>query len=179
LRGDGDADNPNDRDGNGDIDSARGGGPDHDDDSPTTGSYLLPDADDGSIFSYGRAPSPATAAAITSVVGRFYGAATGGDGAAACRVLTAALHRSAVEDYASSAAPPYLQGSKSCAEVMSRQFAHQGSELSEAVTVLAVRQLGGMGLAIVSSRAMPASSLSLLREHGSWRVLQIAAQPLP
>lgn len=175
LRGDGDTDNPSDIDGNGDVDP----GKDNDDDYPTAASYKFPDTDDKATFTYGHAPSVAEARALTSVVKRYYAAASAGDGAIACSLLLPAFARSVAETYGGVGGPAYLRGGKSCQAVMSMLFKHDREQLSEAITVVKVRVQGSTAQVVLSSRKMRASVVVLTRQAGSWRIGELIGQPLP
>jgi hypothetical protein len=176
LRGDGDADNPGDVDGNGDVDGAV----DSDSDGPTQASYRLPDADDGTVLSYGHAVGPPQRAEIASAVARFFGAARSQDGKRACALLLARVSRSVPADYGrGSAGPPYLRGDTTCAAVMTGLFGHERDELTEAVTIVGVRAEGRHAAVVVGSRAMPASEIFLERQGAGWRLTSIFASPLP
>lgn len=179
LRGDGDADNPTDIDGNGDSDSASVGGPDNDNDNPTRASYRFPDNDDKATFAYGHPPSAAERRVISSAVKRYYAAASVGDGAAACSLLLPSIVRSVPEDYGQAAGPSYLRGAKTCQAVMSMLFQHFHEQLAEAITVVEVRDKGSSAQVVLSSRAMPASSIFLVRQGSSWKFPQLIGQPLP
>ncbi len=179
LRGDGDVDNPGDIDGNGDPDLTSHGGSDGDSDGPTPESYDFPDRDDRATFAYGHTASAAEARAIASVVRAYYAAAAAGNGAAGCKVLLAGFAGSLAEAYAEVSGPPYLRGARTCAAVMSALFRHFRPELEEAITVVEVRVADGRAQVIVGSRRMRASSISLVRSDGAWRVNEIIGQALP
>jgi hypothetical protein len=179
VRGDSDADNPSDIDGNGDSDAASVGGPDPDNDNPTPQSYRFPDSDDAASFAYGHAPNAATRRAIASIVKRYYAAAAAGDGAGACPLLQPGIARTLPESYAGPLGPAYMRDAKTCAAVLSLLFGHDRAQLSGAIELFAVRVAGASARAIVSSRTLPASSLLLMRQGGSWRLVEVLAQPLP
>ncbi len=179
LRGDGDADNPNDIDGNGDSDSASVGGSDTDNDNPTRQSYNFPDDDDKVTFAYGRPPTPAEKHAIARVARSYYAAASANNGAAACSSLVPSIARSIPEAYGQVSGPSYLRGGKTCQAIMSMLFKHFHTELAEAITVVEVRVKGSGAQVVLSSRKMRASSISLARQDGSWRVAVLLGQPLP
>jgi hypothetical protein len=179
FRGDGDADNPTDIDGNGDSDAASVGGPDNDSDAPTRASYDFPDADDRATFAYGQQPSVQSRRAIAGLVRRYYAAASVKDGSTACSMLMPGLAGSVVEDYARAPGPSYLRGGTTCAAVMSKFFQHDREQLREAVTVVAVRVDGGEAHVVLSSRAMRASVVSLVRRRGVWRLQELIGRPLP
>lgn len=174
LRGDGDADNPRDLDGNGDED----GGEDRDEDYAVPESYRLPDGDDRAILAFGHAPSRRERVTIERTALRYYSAAAGDDGAAACLLLPAALARSLwqSDERSSGARPP---GATTCAAVLAKLFAPLHEELSEPITIVAVRVDAGTARVVFSSRKLRASSVSLLRWHGRWMVEEPLGQPLP
>ncbi|MFZ2114906.1 MAG: hypothetical protein WAU77_14380 [Solirubrobacteraceae bacterium] len=178
LRGDGDADNPSDIDGNGDNDTAATGGPDRDNDSPTRASYDFPDRDDKVTFAYGHPPSATVGRAISTVVKRYYAAASMDDGAAACSLLIASLAHAVPEDYGQ-AGPSYLRGGKTCQAVLSMLFQHFHEQLTEAVTVVEVRVEDSDAQVVFSSRKMPASHIFLVGQGHSWKVSALIGQPLP
>jgi hypothetical protein len=175
LRGDGDADNPSDIDGNGDIDARK----DSDNDFPVPASYKFPDGDDKIVFAYGHPPSGTDRLAISSIVRHYYAAASAGDGAAACSLLSSSIAGSVAEDYGQAPGPSYLQGGKTCKAVMSMLFRHFHEQLAEAITVVEVRVKRNDAQVVFGSRAMPASSIFLIRRGGSWKVQALLGQPLP
>lgn len=175
FRGDGDADNPGDTDGNGDIDPEDG-----DSDYPVPESYRFPDSDDRATFAYGHAPGAAVQAAITATVKRYYAAASAGEGEAACQLLPPAIASSVAESYGQGVGQSYyLQGAKTCREILTLLFHHFHGELSEAITVVEVRVKGNSAQVVLSSRKMPASDILLMRRNGAWRVEQLLANQLP
>jgi hypothetical protein len=174
FRGDGDADNPGDIDGNGDIDPE-----DSDSDYPVPESYRFPDTDDRATFRYGHSPNVAERAAISGVLKRYYAAATAGEGAVACSLMVPSFARSIPEDYGQGAGPSYLRGGKTCAAVMSMLFGHSHEELAETVYIAEVRVEHATAQAVLTSRKMRASSISLTHSAGSWKVQALLAQPLP
>jgi hypothetical protein len=179
VRGDSDADNPTDIDGNGDSDAASVGGADSDNDNPTPQSYRFPDSDDGPSFAFGHAPSVAVRGAIAGVVKRYYAAAATSDGARACPLLMPAVARSLPESYGGPLAPVYMRGAKTCAAVLSLIFSHDHTQLADAIELFSVRVEGEDARVIFSSRTMPASSVLLTGQGGTWRLVEISAQPLP
>jgi hypothetical protein len=179
LRGDGDADNPGDIDGNGDSDNAGAGGADVDSDSPTRASYDFPDADDQATFDYGHRPGPAEARAIAGVVKLYYAAAAAEDGQAACKLLLPGIARSAPEDYGQTSTSSGAQVARSCGTVLANVFRSAHGQLGEAITVVKVGIEGATAQVVLSSRAMPASHIFLMRQGGSWRVAAVLGQPLP
>lgn len=179
LRGDGDVDNPGDIDGNGDRDYTSQGGKDGDSDGPTRESYDFPDSDDRATFAYGHRPSTTEARAISGVVRMYYAAASAGDGSAACGLLLPSFASSLPESYGGPGGPSYLRGGSTCAAIMSGLFRTFRSELGEAITVVEVRVAGDRAQVVIGSRRMRASSISLARAGGAWKVADIIGQPLP
>jgi hypothetical protein len=178
LRGDGDADNPSDIDGNGDSDGAAVGGADADNDSPTRASYAFPDRDDRAIFAYGHEASARARRAIADVVKRYYAAGSRGDGRTACSLLLPGFANMVAEAYGGRGGSPYLRGASTCAAVLSKLFAHYREQLDETVTLVRVRVKGSSAQVVLSSRSMPASSISLVLHAGSWRIERLIGQPL-
>jgi hypothetical protein len=178
VRGDGDADNPSDIDGNGDSDSASVGGGDNDSDSPTRESYRFPDKDDRATFEYGNTPSPAQRHMIISAVKRYYAALSSGDDAMACALLVPAFARSLVEDYGEYG-PPYLRGANTCRSVLSKLSQHFHEELTEPITVFQAHVKDSVAQVVLGSRAMRASSLSLVWQGKSWKLERLFGEPLP
>ncbi len=176
LRGDGDADNPSDIDGNGDIDR---GGYDDDNDNPTLQSYHFPDGDDRATFAYGHPPGNAARKAISSVVRRYYAAAAADNGASACALLLPSLARSVPESYGSALGLSHPRRAKTCPVVLSTLFRGYSEQLAKPIELVDVRVKGGSAQAILSSRTMRASNTFLMRQGGSWRLLQVLAEPLP
>lgn len=174
LRGDGDADNPSDIDGNGDLDHT-----DQDNDYPTVESYKFPDEDDKVILAYGHSARVLEERSIVGIVKRYYAAAATDDGARACALLAPDFAKSVVEDYGhGSVGPSYLRNGTTCQTVLSLLFEHFHEELTAAITVFDVRVSGNQARVVLSSRTLRASDISLQREGGSWKIVQLLGTPL-
>ncbi|MGH2879516.1 MAG: hypothetical protein ACRDK4_07930 [Solirubrobacteraceae bacterium] len=174
--GDSDGDNPRDIDGD---DAHNDGSEDHDDDRPTPASYAYPDKDDGRILSYGQAASRADRQAIASVVERYDAAADADDGSVACSLIVSSLARSIREDYGEGPGPSYLRGGKNCRAIMTMLFKHFHSELAGPSKVTGARVNGAQAEALVGSRTMPASYITLVREGRAWKIEELLGTALP
>jgi hypothetical protein len=183
YQGDGDADNPGDLDGDAEKPTANMEGgfkdADPDEDATTKASLTYHDKDDLKELNYGQPASAADGQAVTETVTRYYTAAAKADGATGCSLLVRSLSSSVVEDYGGRATQPYLQGSKTCKELMSKLFRHVHSKVLGRVTVTSVRVEGNQAEAMIESRTMPASQITVERKPGGWRMAELFSTPLP
>jgi hypothetical protein len=135
------------------------------------------DSDDDPYLRMGRRADAADARAIEGLVERYYAAAAAADGAKACKLLSALIAESIVEQYASSD----LRGT-SCAAVMSNIFERNRGQLTggaAAPHVIRVRVEGERGLAMMSFGSGREGYLLLRREGGVWRVNMALDAELP
>lgn len=147
---------------------------------PPTNNRVYHDEDDQYLIESGTIPLTAEMPAFDALVEHYYAAVAAGDGARACSLMTRQLAQAAPIDYGR-LGPPYLRGGKTCADVVSRLSRHVHAELTEPIAVTQVRINYNRvdAEAFVGSRKVPASEISLGLEHGSWRISQIFATPLP
>jgi hypothetical protein len=171
MRGDGDADNPDDIDGDERLDR------DRDNDNKTPESYAYHDKDDVSALAFGREADVGETEAVRAVVTRYYAAASAHDAPAACSLLNANLARSLPEIYGQGAGPQYLRGARTCPAIVSRIFKRFQEVLSGKATVTGVRIKGMQAQAFVGSKTMPASEIALEREGPSWKIDMLMAVP--
>jgi hypothetical protein len=136
------------------------------------------DEDDAAALSFGHRANRREITALTALSTRYYAAAAAGDGAAACAMQRRVLAAAAVEDY-SRGGPPYMRGAKTCAETMTRLFAHEHASLSHGVTVTGVRLTARRAHVFVGSPTILAGYLQFDLERGSWWVAGPTAMPMP
>jgi hypothetical protein len=136
------------------------------------------DSDDGVIRSFGRAANAAEKREITALVKRYYAAAAASDGAKACPLIYSTLEEAIPEDYGQPPGPAYARG-KTCAVVMSKFFAHAHSQLVGTFKVTGVRVEGREVRALLGSKTVPASFISVRRERGAWKIDELLGQSLP
>jgi hypothetical protein len=143
------------------------------------------DSDDEPVLAYGHPATPAEAHLIGALVKRYYMAAAAGDGEGACALTSPGL-RAAVPDHYEEelgsnmpAGRPVPRDAHSCAAVLSALFERLHAELSASVAVTGVRVSGTYGYAFVGSPTLPASSIMVAREGGSWMVDSLLGQPVP
>lgn len=136
------------------------------------------DGDDRRIRAYGREATGVTRRTLVSLAMRYYRAAVAGQGSVAC-----SLHKTpnaVVEDYASVADPGYVQGARTCGEVLSRVFKRFHSRLvGNKVEVAQVRVGRDFAYVVLGSRTEPASYLPVARERGRWGIVGLLSGPLP
>ncbi|MGA9314865.1 MAG: hypothetical protein WBV77_09565 [Solirubrobacteraceae bacterium] len=170
IRADGDGDNPADTDGDSTRYPPNPNGSDSDNDTDndhaTANSYDFPDEDDKLELDYGRAANSYEASLLSGIVKRYYALAAAGDAARACSQLPHGL----AEEYAGVYELPYLKGSKTCQAIVSKVFAHAHKQLTEPIKVVAVRIKGNTAKVIIGSTVMPASTVTLGRRHGVWKI---------
>jgi hypothetical protein len=138
------------------------------------------DSDDDAVLAYGRAASAAEKRALTAIVKRYYSAAVAANGATGCSLFTPALRNAVPEDYGQAPGPVYMRG-KTCPAVITLFFKHEHQQLASAmIEVTDVRVKGNEALAVVGSRAQPASEIALERHPGGpWRLADLIAVRLP
>lgn len=150
---------------------------DEDRDSSRPSAYL--DGDDGVVSDFGHAASAQDARAITTLVGRYYNAASAADGARACALMFYILAESVAERYAQPPGPRYLAGLRTCPAVLTRVFARFHTQLATPPSVTAVRVEGDQAYALLGWRALPAGYIEARREGRAWKIDEPLAAPLP
>lgn len=128
------------------------------------------DHDDSNILSFGHTASAADRRTVTAVVRRYYRAAAAGDGRTACALLLPSIASVAALNYGRGAGPSYLRGAETCQAVMVRLFKQSHDELSAPVTVTGVLIRGENAYTLLGSTKMRASYITLLHEHGAWKI---------
>jgi hypothetical protein len=171
IRPDGDADNPADNDSDGERSPPAPDGKDDDGDTDndraTANSYDFPDEDDKFVLDYGRPATSAEASLLTGIVKHYYVLAADGEVAQACSLLPPGT----AEEYARTNRPAYLsEGDTTCQAIMLGMFAHFSAQLAEPIRVVAVRIKGTTARVVIGSKVMPASSVTLGRQGGVWRI---------
>lgn len=125
------------------------------------------------IAEFGPAAGTADRRAITAVLKRYYAAALAGNGKLACSMLYSTYEESVAEDYGQQWSAAYLNGSKTCATVLSRLLAHYHFELAVEVPkleVIDVRIDRDHALAVLGFAGLPKRQIQLQRERGTWKV---------
>lgn len=165
--------------GEGDNDDHKPTDRDGDSDNPTNSYY---DSDDNSVRFYGHAVSDPERHVISALVERYYAAAAAENGATACTMISAPIVDSIPETLGGPAGPPYLQGNKTCAKIVSRLFAQNHEQLSTYDALLhvdGVRRSGDRVLVIMRFRGHPARQIAAVDEHGSWKIQALLDDELP
>lgn len=144
-----------------------------------TQNRIYHDSDDRFIVRFGVKANAADARAVASVVARYRVAAAASDGAKACSLMYSTLAEAVVEDYGRAPGPAYLRGAQTCAELMSRLFAHLHGELTGAVDVTSVRVKRNDGFALLGSSHAPARYVKVHRERGVWKIEALTLLTLP
>jgi hypothetical protein len=141
-----------------------------DDKDDSHGSY---DNDDNDVRRYGRPAAVMTRGTIVMLIQRYYAAAAGGDGPAACSMLFAGLAMSVPQDYGRPPGPPALRG-RTCAVVMAKVFEQMHEQLVRerpALDVRSVRVAGSRALALLRFGAAGEERVVSLRREGSaWKM---------
>jgi len=176
IRPDGDGDNPADFDGDSERYPPASNGKDSDgdvdNDHATANSYEFPDEDDKLVLDYGRPATSAQAILLTGIVKHYYALAAAGNAAQACSLLP----RGMAVEYAQVYKPTYLAAAdKTCQAIVAGVFAHFRAQLAEPIRVVAVRVKGTTAQVVIGSKIMRASSVTLMRQAGVWRIQE---QPL-
>jgi hypothetical protein len=167
-----------------DESKSEGSNPEGDADNDTDNDYLdslhkgYYDRDDSAIVDFGHAASAAEERALATVVKRYVEAAAVADGGTACTLLASSIADTAAEDYGRNAGPSYLSGANTCPQLLTDLFRHAHAELTAAVEMTGARIEGNQAYALLGSAKAPASSLSLLRGKGAWKVDELLVRPL-
>lgn len=158
----------------------------HDNDNDNTEDHKLEDngdyhdSDDHGIMTFGHPANAADRLAITSVVRRYYAVAAAGDGEKACSMLVPTLAKATTEDYGhGSAGPSYLSSGETCPAVLALLFKHFHAQLTTAINITRVRVSGDRAVALLGSRATPASYISIQRQDGVWKIGTLLGAALP
>jgi hypothetical protein len=174
LRDDGDADGA----------SAAGGAPagrgaDADADGYGQGYY---DWDDEHVLDYGRPARAAEAASMIAAVRRYYATAAAGDGAGACRELSAGFAASVASTYRGIPGLP-KSGARSCGTTMTALLRDLRPQLSKQRATLktgvARVEADGGRVLVGFEAAWPNRYLQLRRERGAWKIAELEAGALP
>jgi hypothetical protein len=131
------------------------------------------DRDDTSKLTLGRSADTIDTQAISTVVRRYYSAASRDDGRRACAMLLPSIAAS-ITNY-NRTGIPYLRGSKTCQVAMTRLFRHFNLSVPQ---VTGIRLDGAIALALWGSRTMPAGYITLQRWHKTWAITEPVSSPL-
>lgn len=126
-----------------------------------------------SVLYFGHAASPADYQAVTTLVKRYYGAATIKDGVTACSLILSTVEKAVPEDYGEAPGPAYLRGGRTCPAVMTRLFEHFHRRLvhdEATLEVTRVRLATRGGYAVLRFGAPPEREITVVREGGVWKV---------
>lgn len=147
-------DGPARRDGDGDTD---GHGP---------GQY---DSDDYGLVAFGKAARAVDKRAITSLVGRYLRTALGEEAGSLCSMLAPAVAR-AVPRLMPAAG---TKGRRTCRTVMRVTLEDNSEQIfpyAATFHVLSVRVRHNFGIALLGGASLPSRQLTVVRNHGMWRV---------
>jgi hypothetical protein len=137
---------------------------DQDADSRSLRGYY--DGDEKEIRSYGQPAGAADAAAIATLVRRYYAAAAVSDARTACALTYYITLESLPERFASG--PLWLKSAHTCHEVFGRLFAQFHHQLTEPPVVTAARVRGNNADAFVGFRTLGAGYVALHRQGAAW-----------
>jgi hypothetical protein len=132
----------------------------------------LYDRDDAWAFHYGRPATAPTERVVTSLVLRYYAAASAGDGASACPLVYSLIAENLAEERGHVLGPSGLP-SATCAQVLSGLFREQHRRLARVaavIRVVGVRVGGALALALLNTGDEPLRHIWLHREGGAWKV---------
>ncbi len=154
-------------------------GPEADDDGDTHSRGYYYDFDDLDFRAYGAAADSVDEQEVSILVKRYYRAAAGGDGAAACKLLAASFAETVPAQYGQAS---ILHG-KTCGVVASkifRQLHYQLSVNSASLDVGAVRVGGDRGYALLSFEGvLPVRYVVIVREGHAWRMASLIDIAMP
>lgn len=126
---------------------------------------------------YGHPASAADKAAVAQVVKAYYASLSSGHEAAACSMLSnrieGLLERSVKRS-------PLLHG-KGCIGAYKLLFGRRPGRpnvVASTVSVTGVRVSGDRGYALVATRSIPSGQIRIEREHGSWKIGSLIAEPV-
>jgi hypothetical protein len=118
---------------------------------------------------------------VTTLVKRYYAAAAVDDAVTACSLLYSDVAKSVPEDYGKSPGSPYLHGT-TCPAVLAKLFKHRNGLPTpnlDTINVAGVRvNDDNEALALLRFPTSTYGEISLHREGGSWKVLQLLGGPL-
>jgi hypothetical protein len=150
---------------------------DNDDSGPFAG-----DDNNSSVREFGHSATPSDVRAIAALLKRYYATTFANDGAHACSMVMASFVKAVPLDYGVFGAR-YLRGSKTCAAVLTRMFAHEHSRLvAEApyLAVLDVRLQGKGALVLLGfGERHPEREITVGREGSSWKMSALLDGELP
>lgn len=150
-------------------------------DDPDRDADVYPGEPDNEDELFGRPAPPGEAREIAALVKRYYAAAAGGDGAAACRLVYSPTAESLPEEYPSLVAASHT--GSGCAAVLSRLFAQMHRQLhadSVALKVAAVRvHLNRGAVQLDLERGSRARYTVVRREGGAWKMLMLFDRERP
>ncbi len=135
-----------------------------------TGRY---DGDDSSVRYFGHAAGPTDRQAIAMLTMTYYAAAAADDGAEACALIFSPIAKSYPRSLGVGG-PPYLRGSKTCAEIAARLFDQNRTQVradAASLRVTDVRVAGNLGLAVLVFKGRPVRQMETQRENGAWKML--------
>jgi ketosteroid isomerase-like protein len=136
------------------------------------------DSDDNSSRLYGHAARIREKQVLTAVVKHYFAAASAGDGATACSLFKSNYGKAIPEDYGQAPGPAYMRG-KTCAAVMSLLFKHLHARFADSAEVTDVRVDGNRALVLLGSKTVPASYVTLERQHSVWGIVGLLSTTLP
>lgn len=129
-------------------------------------------------YYYGQPASAADTRAAAQEIGRYYQAASRGEGQRACSIIAPALAKSMPVEYGKFG-PAYEHGANTCQAVLGRMFRKHHSSLTLPPTVRGLLAHGSQGYAFISSNKMPVSLVELERSGSGWKIDTPLAGPVP
>jgi hypothetical protein len=141
-----------------------------DSDNPSGSRY---DSDDNDVLYFGRAATPSEERAISTVVRRYYAAASVADGARACRLLYSLTAEDFAEEHGQPPDPSGLPRPGACARAVSVLFRQQHRRFAaDAATlrVARVRVSGTHAIVLLDVGEGPLHHTYVQREQGGWKV---------
>jgi hypothetical protein len=141
-----------------------------------TGYY---DSDDVSIRAYGHVAGATDRRMISALIEHYYAAAATNESMKACSLIDASLAKAILEGYGQAPGSAHLHGAKTCPAVISLLFERYRSHLTPAIEVIGVRVNGQQASALLGSRTIPASVITMKREEGAWKIDSLFGGSLP
>lgn len=151
------------------VSAAKPSGHDGDGDIDTLGRGPY-DTDNDAVLGYGPPADTADRRAIIALIKRYYKVAAADDGAKACSMLDSLIVESIEEEHHLGKGSRSLQGA-TCAQIMSKLFAHRHRELVEDVAafrITTVELRGNRGMVLAPFSPTREMQLLVHRQHGVW-----------
>jgi hypothetical protein len=139
------------------------------------------DSDDDSLRSFGRTPAPVDRQLIVTLVKSYYAALVAGNDSNVCSLIYSPIAKSLPQTMGG-AGPRYLRGLKTCTGIVAKVFERNHQQLTAyaaSLKVANVRVAGGLGLVLLSFKALPERQIEVIRDHNAWKIYALTDTELP